>query len=123
MPALNFQSRFAGDIVCGCKRQTIRATRKRPIKAGDTLYLYMGQRQPGAALLRTVKCRSVAEIKIALSGPDRGIVVNGVWLFQRERLRLAKRDGFGTVNNLVEFFVKTHGLRPGKPFLGQVIRW
>ena len=53
MPALNFQKQFVPLIESGEKRQTIRSQRKQPIKVGDLLYLYTGQ--------RTKNCRKLAE--------------------------------------------------------------
>lgn len=123
MPALNFQARFAPLVESGQKRQTIRALRKRPIRQGDTLYLYTGQRRPGAKLLKTTLCTEARAIEICLSGEGAGIFMDGTRLLTETRAALAAADGFETVNQLIEWFRQTHGLSEERPFRGQVIRW
>jgi len=122
MPALNFYEEFADKVFAGIKNQTIRKTRKHPIKRGDTLYLYTGQRTKQCRLLKTVVCVRTFEVKFTKQ-----------WYYWREcgwlkRWRkfeiyeleyLAQKDGFGTDLDMIHWFQKHHGL----PFEGQVIRW
>lgn len=114
MPALNFQARFAALIESGQKRQTIRATRKRPIVRGDVLYLYTGQRSKHSRLLGVASCLSAEEISIE---------ENSCWLDHalnsEECQALATADGFESWAHMVDWFRETHGL----PFAGQLIRW
>ena len=110
MPSLNFQARFARLVESGVKRQTIRANRKRPFYLNDTLYLYTGMRRPGARLLKTAPCKEVLSIEIRLSGEKAGSWVDGKSLGCRGRQVLAQADGFASVNDLVEWFQRTHGL-------------
>ena len=51
MVALSFKAQFAPPIVAGIKRQTVRAGRKRPPRAGERLQLYVG--------MRTKHCRKI----------------------------------------------------------------
>ena len=66
MPALNFQEQFAAAVESGEKRQTIRSERKRPIKVGDTLYLYTGMRTKRCRKLGSAGCVGIEEIRINL---------------------------------------------------------
>lgn len=121
MPLLNFELRFAGLIESGEKRQTIRAQRKYPIKAGDKLYLYTGVRTKNCRKLKTkfdktdedgktfVICKSVQKIIIEseFAGKENGhdayggnIVIdnilvtdtgNDIW---KNAVPLAEADGF-----------------------------
>ena len=132
MPALNFQARFAALVASGKKKQTIRATRKRPIKAGDTLYLFSGQRTKHSRRLAVGICTETFPVVIAYGqriGKDlvtsRMPQICGVgecgtyYLHDADQSDIARRDGFNGVDDLVDWFEETHGL----PFLGQVIRW
>lgn len=120
MPALNF-SVFVDEVESGEKRQTIRATRKRPIKAGDTLYLYTQQRTKNARLLRTAQCVSAKDIFMypIADGYAVEILVDGKRLGYRAKTTLAKLDGFTCVAQMTMWFEEMHGL----PFSGQIIRW
>ncbi len=110
MPAINFQEEFASKVRSGLKRTTIRLERKRPIKAGDNLVLYAGQRTPGCVKLKEAKCLSVKPIEI--DGDD--MAVDGIILDEKERGDLAHGDGFGSEDAFVWFFRNRYGL----PFKG-----
>jgi len=115
MPLLNFQKQFADDVECGKKNQTIRKTRKRPIKAGDNLYLYTGLRTKKARELKETICKTVEDIIIT---EDKDIIISGEPLnggFDH----FAQLDGFKDYNDMLSWFNNTHGL----PFTGQLIRW
>ncbi|MDD4888670.1 MAG: hypothetical protein PHU85_01975 [Phycisphaerae bacterium] len=119
MPALNFKQQFAGLVSGGRKTQTIRAVRKKPIKVGDTLYLYTGMRHPGCRRLGVGRCTGVEDILIG-GGPYYGeILMHGRWLTSEERGALARKDGFACATEMIAWFKATHGL----PFHGHVIRW
>ncbi len=118
MPAFNFQPRFADLVESGAKTQTIRKTCR--AKIGDTVYLYTGQ--------RTKRCRKLGEG-----------VVTGVHWFHLRRDResrpymligslpltfshmddFARRDGFRSAQEMVDWFQNVHGL----PFNGWLINW
>jgi hypothetical protein len=121
----------AGLIESGKKTMTIRAPRKVPTRAGDTLRtgpIFAGRAKvadnPGR-LLRTAVCRGVhpielrfhrttsAVISIDIGGPRFEINVTDVETF-------AKLDGFANALEMGRFFRKLHG--PG-PFRGVLIRW
>lgn len=123
MPSLNFQKQFAAAVESGEKRQTIRATRKRPFRAGDTLHLFTGMRTKGCRKLGEVRCTSVEHVQIdGIEGYD------GVW--RDAEIRVANRpvdsldafaadDGFESGLSMFRWFRDTHGI----PFEGQLIRW
>lgn len=115
MPALNFQKQFAGDVESGKKHQTIRATRKNPVKAGDALYLYTGMRTKYCRKLRDAICKEVFNIEIK----EDEILLDGVSLTGREKEQLATDDGLNCLDDMIDWFGNTHGL----PFKGQLIVW
>lgn len=122
MPALSFTKELAPLVESGEKRQTIRATRKTPIREGDRLYLYTGMRTKSCRKLREEVCREVLQITIK----DWGVMLDGKILGPRQLESFAKADGFrsepgrGTAwHNLLKFFNRFHSL----PFEGVLIRW
>jgi len=119
MPILNFKKQFAADVESGKKRQTIRATRKRPIKAGEKLHLFCGLRTTNRRRLALVECLSVSDILITDISGQVEIMVDGVLLSDTGKEVIASRDGFKNLDEMITFFWDTHGL----PFEGQLIRW
>jgi hypothetical protein len=118
MPALNYQKRFADDVESGRKRQTIRATRKRPIRPGDTLYQYTGMRTKGCRKLREDICKETKPINMKISLDDLFRVIVGVnELDHNEMEGLALADGFKNVGAFYEFF------KNDLPFAGDIIFW
>lgn len=116
MPAYNFQERFAPDVESGRKQQTIRPRRKRPTRAGDTLYLYAGMRTKRCRKLREAICKSVSNITI---WPGWVITLNGRDLSRIEANELARADGFSGIGGLYDFFRGHYKL----PFEGELITW
>ena len=115
MPALNFSPQFADAVESGEKTQTIRRHRKKPIVAGDTLYLYTGQRTKNCRKLGEVVCRSVQDIAIG----EVVISVDGLPLDYDRRSLLIERDGFDLDMSFRAWFRDHYGL----PFHGQLIVW
>ena len=127
MSALNFKKQFVSKILSGEKRQTIRS-RKRPIKEGERLYLYTGQ--------RTKHCQKIAE---SICSRTQNIIISNYQLDSYSRVfldceqlctahvkELAIRDGFENVEEFFEFFLsspkaETKGLVTS--FTGQLIKW
>src|SRR3990167_1485984 len=108
MPALNFQERFALQVQNGTKR-------KRPIKIGDKLFLYTG--------MRTKSCVKLGEGVCIETVP---VTIHNTYLMLYNRAvpgieahRLAHNDGFESLDMMLRWFRKTHGL----PFKGQIIFW
>jgi len=125
MPALNFKKELAHKVKLGlkepdhpeAKRQTIRKFRKdgRDPKAGQTLYLFTGQ--------RTIKCKKLGE---AICTETTDIIIeygkiylNSFPLTSLRSLTLAVADGFDTRIEFQAFFNKQYGL----PFYGLLIKW
>ncbi|HBS43197.1 MAG TPA: hypothetical protein DEA26_10980 [Oceanospirillales bacterium] len=115
MALLNFQKRFAPDVKSGKKRQTIRRTRKRPIKAGERLHLYTGLRTRSTAKLGESICISTMKIWIY---PDGSIRMAGVLIDPADERDLIREDGFKTKAEFVDFFCPD-----GEVFEGDLIRW
>jgi hypothetical protein len=106
MPAYNFKRQFAPRVKDGTKRTTIRRTRKRPTRPGDTLYHYVDQRLPTCEKLLTAVCTSVQPITIV---EDR-VVLNGEELPPSALLMLAMGDGFASISAFRSFFRDHYGL-------------
>jgi hypothetical protein len=119
MPALNFTV-FIDKIMSGEKTQTIRKERKKPIKIGDTLYLYTGLRTKKARLLKKVRCSKVREIYIDYDTYD-------IWLDGDEYLNkptympFILADGFAGKNDFFDFFLQKYDYESF--FDGVVIYW
>lgn len=124
MPALNFQTRFVSAIESGAKSQTIRPERKRPIKVGDNLILYTGQ--------RTKDCRKLGEaVCVAIHGIEFSETELAYTHISTDGLRYyamagdprtdiwAGNDGFENFTAMREFFRGRYGL----PFKGVKIIW
>ena len=121
MPALNFQTRFASAVRTHQKRQTTRRVWKRPIKPGDTLYLYGGMRTTRCRKLRVAVCLDCRPITI--SEHSISIVTDGdtlgVWPEGGSLEWLAHQDGFDSWKEMRDWFKERYGL----PFEGVLITW
>ena len=111
MPVINFKKEFVDAVKDGSKAQTIRATRKVPIKAGDTLYLYAGMRTKTCEKIGEVVCGAVREVEVT----NIGVVLDGRYLTPSQVYALAIHDGFENTQAFLKFF------KP--PFKGQLIKW
>jgi hypothetical protein len=121
MGLYNFQQRFVPKILAGEKTHTIRARRAHPDKPGNTLHLFTGLRTKKAKLLMRVPCAKIEEIEIDACGHecncDPFIAIDGVELSESERNALAVRDGFESMDEMLNFWA-------GRlPFHGHIIHW
>ncbi|KAF0093464.1 MAG: hypothetical protein E1N59_2865 [Puniceicoccaceae bacterium 5H] len=143
MPALNFSKQFADLVESGAKGQTIRETRKQPIKPGDTLYLYTGQRTKSCRKLMDAVCTSVKPITLRWgqklhTAPiyNCGEKTNLVYQFRNaevdvdgQRLtdaaveQLARADGFTSEVSFLSWFCGEMEPKPRKAFRGHLIKW
>jgi hypothetical protein len=115
MPAYNFKSQFASAVVSGRKRQTIRAKRKTPPKAGQTAYLFTGMRTRNCRRLGTHLIRATYDIEIT----EGGVKIDDADLYESQLNDFAQRDGFDCWEYMRDWFERVHGL----PFRGDLIRW
>ncbi len=114
MGLYNFQPRFVPFIESGEKTHTIRACREHPDEPGKTLHLYTGLRHKGARLLMCVPCVKVEMIEIDLR---QDVFVNMAELDRSEKEALARRDGFESFGDMMQFW-------DGRlPFIGQIVHW
>ncbi len=116
MPALNFQERFADPVETNAKRQTIRRVWKRPIKPGDTLYLYRGMRTKRCRRLRVETCLDVQPIMLHVG---HHVLMTGEYGGVDTLDRFARKDGFDSWPEMRDWFKKKYGL----PFEGVLITW
>jgi len=124
MPALNYHKQFAPAIEAGQKLQTIRAMRKVPVKAGDTLYHYTGMRTKACRLLGVSTCQSANQIDIIRWAGNRAVFLQDCpgggqrRLTNMEILDLATKDGFKHTDTFFDWFVSDN-----HHFTGQLITW
>jgi uncharacterized protein YqfB (UPF0267 family) len=130
MPALNFQKQFAELVKSGKKTITIRKVRKsRPIAEYDALYLYTGMRTNNCTKLAEAVALFVVPITITEQPDDFRLEqlaekkIN--FLFHGHRIGetvpefIARRDGFESYHDMVNYFKSTYGV----PFTGVLIGW
>jgi hypothetical protein len=114
MPAYSFMAKFVPYVESGVKTHTIRGKRKHPPRVGQTAYLYTGMRTKGCRFLLKSPITQVDEIRIKEEGV---VFVNGKLLGPVQLRRLARSDGFLTVQDFVAFW-------EGRvPFEGHIIHW
>ena len=128
MPALNFKPEFIDKILTEEKSQTIRPTRKHPIKVGDRLYLYTGQRTKQCRKIGEAVCSKVSPIAISTCSFEREyrVILDGREMTQREIREISSADGFEDIKDFLSFFFEhkrseTDGVITG--FTGQLIKW
>ena len=108
MPAYNFQSRFAPPILSGAK---FTAIRRNPAKVGSTAYLFTGMRTKACKLLgysEIVRCDH-----ITIGRKDNGMANIKLGSRQLSVIAandIARRDGFDTAEDMVEWFEATYKL-------------
>ena len=139
MVAYSFKSQFAGPIIDGTKRQTVRANRNRHARPGEAIQLY--------SAMRTKHCRKLLDIDpictdvlpITIDIDDLGgfgatgspvvsrIWIDGIWLDQDQITEFAMADGFlpdltdpSADILMAKFWQQNHGY--GR-FKGVLIQW
>lgn len=134
MPSLSFQKQFVPGIRAMLdkdfatrlkikpKTTTIRATRKRPFKKGDKLFLFSGLRTKYCHKLGEVICLKTEEIEISefIGTDSRNAImfkIDGSTLSKSQIQNIASGDGFEKWEDLITWFRKNHGF----PFTGQRI--
>ena len=127
-----FNENQTGLVESGKKTMTIRAPRKVPTHAGDTLRLtgpvFAGFAKVAAnpgRLLRIAVCRGVHPIEVRFNRDTSEVIFidMGGQLFVLDVIdpeAFARLDGFANALEMGRFFRKLHG--PG-PFRGVLIRW
>jgi len=131
MVALSFKGQFEDPIKAGTKRQTIRAGRKRPPRAGERLQLYCSMRTRYCRkILPDPLCTEVRVVRIVVDPAHPEIIAeidfSDFTLNARELERFAVADGFapgkaGSARRAMgNFWMRHHG--PGE-FIGLLIRW
>lgn len=116
MPSLSYKEQFIMPVKSGRKKHTIRAKRKKPIKVGDTLYMFYGMRTKYCTRIGQAVCTKVEQITIYQNGL---CYVNGKRLTLRDRDDLAYRDGFENYFEMLGFWIDNNTL----PFKGDIIHW
>ena len=116
MPALNFLARLAPLVESGAKRHTVRREAKRPIKAGDPLYLFTGMRTKSCRRLIDTECTLVTPIRIT---EFRELIIRGWSQGPDEREAFARADGLSSYRELADWIESNYGL----PFDGVVVHW
>lgn len=132
MVALSFKGQFAGPIVAGTKRQTVRMQRKRPPRVGEQLQLYTAMRTKHCRkIVPDVPCTEVGLVMITVDENHPELIAAITFdgrdqLKDREIERFAVADGFAASEGcsarraMGNFWMRHHG--PGE-FIGHLIRW
>jgi len=133
MPSIGF-THFKEKLLNGAKRQTIRKLRKRPIKVGDTLYIYWKLRTKECEKLEEAICQETFFINIQFIEDWYGKPIWRVdevevpptlacWTLTDDAVEeIAHRDGFENPLEMMHALAKMHGdLKGIRTF--QVIRW
>lgn len=137
MVAYSFKARFEAPILAGLKqgplteemkRHTIRADRRRHVRPGEAVQLYVGMRTRQCRLIGVGICTWVAPILLHLAPAGQGGKVT-IWRTEAEYVgqtsdeldRFAKGDGFKDWADLLAFWAAEH---PGQSeFAGVIINW
>lgn len=96
---------FKEKILDGSKAQTIRKSRKVPIRVGEPLYLYWHLRRPDCEKLGVAKCSEVFIRR---------------WSEMKNDLELAKRDGFDSLYEFRSWFARYN---PHDETKFMIVRW
>lgn len=121
MPAFNFKGQFVERINAGTKGGTIRNYGKRaPVREGQTLYLYTGQRTKWCRKIKDAPCVEVWDVHvgatiIALKRNGASVVLDTL----TELNQFAITDGFPDWNTMKRYWELNGGL----PFNGFHARW
>lgn len=121
MPAYNFQKRFADDVEFGKKTQTIRKVPKhgRHPKAGDRFVAYTGMRSKNCRKLLESTITIVSNIRIDYLAREI-VPEDGHWLRGEAARLFAQMDGFGSAEEMIQWFQSMYG---GDEFVGILIEW
>ena len=99
MPALNYTV-FVDKVESGEKKHTIRKERKVPIKVGDKLIMFTGQRTTACRELGRAICTKVDKISIF----ETDVKINGASLNWHYLAALSRNDGFDSIVTFKKFF-------------------
>jgi len=113
-----FKPQFAPLVEAGTKTQTVRPMPKRFIRAGDPISLRAWVGKPYRSKQRVLREAVVTESRAVLI-TNVGIIMDGDYLGEEATLKFVKADGFGSWNEMRDWFSSTHGL----PFPGLLIQW
>jgi hypothetical protein len=129
MPILSYTKEIAKKLKKGAG-QTIRPAGKRKYKTGDTLYHYTGPYKPGERVkLGESTVSKVVPIIITRSPDLHGgldLYISSskrLFLYHHEVTQLAQDDGFTSLREMFDFFIKTYNLKPGDSKYFQIIKW
>lgn len=116
----NFKAQFVPAITSGAKRQTIRRHKdsgRRPLP-GDTLLLYTGKRTKHEKLIG--HATAIGSVAVQMNYVGGSITIDSIKLPYSAALEFAKEDGFGTVFDMLDWFMHVY---PGDKFDGYCVKW
>lgn len=102
MPAYNFLQMWEAKLHVGEKYTTIRRRRKRPTKAGDTIFLYVGLRTKSCRLVATAPCVKVTPVTIYPF--EMLLKMYNYVLPIKKTVQIARVDGFSDLRTFFKFF-------------------
>lgn len=102
---LGFHPQFVKPILSGEKIHTLRVDEKRRWKVGMSIQMATGVRTKNYRCFRHDKCKGIQSVKIVLRRiPD--IWVDGRVLSRLEVFMFARKDGFETLDDFVNWFAR-----------------
>ncbi len=125
MPAMNHTA-YPEKVADGSKTCSIRNKRKRgEFRVGKPIYHFSGMRTKQCKRILDSVCTEVKEIDITY-WKDTGayvVFIGGYSLSHEDAEKLAKNDGFESVQAFVDYFTLGKRKRLRKDFKGNLIRW
>lgn len=127
MRVIMFKKQFTEKILSGEKVSTIRP--KARCKPGDTLSLRNWEGKPYRSKHKIIMETQYKSLhKISIYAPNKMILesidtypqsITLIPMHYSEAHQIARMEGFSDSNEMIDFFLKTHGL----PFEGMLIYW
>lgn len=129
MRVIMFQWRFELPILASKKRSTIRLRAR--CKEGDKLSLRRWLEKPYRSkqcLISEAVCRSVTRLTIGLSSQGNFWIIRhtpeGPSLMNKSNLQhLAEIEGFDSLDDMQQWFIANHDLKPGLAIEAEQIQW
>lgn len=111
MPSISFQYQLINAVMSGKKPFTVRQiNEKRPVKAGDTLYIYTGMRTKQCRKHGEHVCAGVLPIKVDFKRKE--IYIEGVILDPLVQYWFTTTDIQGSEDDFFYFFEKMNYKKP-----------
>jgi hypothetical protein len=129
MTAIDFQPEFAGPIIKGTKRSTIRRSPKRAGLEGKSISLWTGQRKSklseahqklGESVVKAVK---LVNIQYVCDSDCPTVKITSAKGGTLEANHIARQEGFDSPADMAAWFADRYNLECGASFDAYLIEW